>query len=53
MKLSHVGLYMVDISSASPPTDSIARAGQHVYNKYHNLLLSYVVALNDYGNRHI
>ena len=34
-----------------PPTASIAQA--NMYTVKHNLLLSYVTALNDYGKRHI
>ena len=39
------------ISSANQPTDSIAQA--NMYTVKHNLLLSYVTALNDYGKWHI
>ena len=38
-------------SSANQPTDSIEQA--NMYTVKHNLLLSYVTALNDYGKRHI
>ena len=43
-------LYMVDVSSASAPTDSIAQANIYTMN---NMICSYVAALNDYGNLHI
>ena len=39
------------VSSANQPTDSIAQA--NMYTVKHNMLLSYVTALNDYGKRHI
>ena len=39
------------VSSANQPTDSIAQA--NMYTVKHNLLLSYVTALNSYGKRHL
>ena len=53
MKLTHVFLNMVYVSSASPPTDSIVQANTYTVNSTICYSELYVAAVNDHESHHI